>query len=242
MASKFKTEFFVQALKSFNARAELPRTLATVKGVSENGYYVDVELTEKTLGAEVIEYVPVLKSKYCNVPVNEGDLVILLTFSHLLQNYLETKQYATETVWNNGYFALPMAFLDEFEHKNEFSIITPDKKFKIILNDEKMLLETEQGLKVEMDLQNLVIELQALEVKSKGDIKLESQTNLILKGNTPLEIGNSIATIGAILNDICTALNLAGSPVTTGSATTVPNPALAPKVAEISTKIGGSFK
>lgn len=238
-----KTQFFLEALQSLNQTTALPTTFGVVVEVKNEGYLIDVELTYEIQNMQKFQNIPVLKNKYLNHPILKDDIVILMPMSHLMQGYLENKKYANDDmIYSQCYIALPICFQEDFKHKNELSFRTPDEKFLISINDEKLTLETEQGLKVEMDLQNLAIELQGLSVKAKGDIKLESQANLILKGNTPLEIGNSIATIGAILNDICTALNLAGSPVTTGSATTVPNPALAPKVAEITTKIGGSFK
>lgn len=227
-----QTTYFIEAMKSFNAEAKLPITLAIVKKVIDEGYYVDVELTEKLINMQEYHYVPVLKSKYANSPINKGDLVILMTFSHLLQNYLESKQYAKEIVWESGYFALPLCFKDEFKHKNEFSVQTPNKKFIITLNDEKLLLETKNGLKFEISLTDIALELQKIEVKAR-EVSLKSQT--------PMELGTDIASLGAILNDICTALSLAGAPVTTGSATTTPNPGLSTAVTNLQTKISGSF-
>lgn len=227
-----QTQYFIQALKSLNAETFLPITLATVKNVVDEGFYIDVELTEKSINMQVYHNVPVLKNKYANTPINKGDLVILMTFSHLLQNYLESKQYAKEIVWENGYFALPFCLKDDFKHKNEFSVRTPDEKFIITLNDEKMLLETKNGIKFEMTLSDLAFELTKLELTTK---------QMSLKAESPIEFGTSVATLGAILNDICTALNLAGAPVTTGSATTVPNPGLSTAVSNLQAKIGGSF-
>lgn len=227
-----QTQYFIQAMRNFNSQATLPITLANVKKVLDEGYYIDVELTEKTINMQEYHNVPVLKNKYTNTPINEGDLVILMTFSHLLQNYLETQEYAKDIVWESGYFALPMCFKDEFKHKNEFSVRTKDEKFIITLNDEKMLLETQNGIKFEMTLTDLVVELTKLEVKA-NEIKISS--------DSPLEIGTQIATLGAILNDLCNAITLAGAPVTVGSATTSPNPGLASAVSQAQTKISGAF-
>lgn len=227
-----QTSYFIEAMKSFGAESKLPITLAKVTKVIDEGYYVDVELTEKLINMQEYHYVPVLKNRYVNSPINKGDLVILMTFSHLLQNYLESKQYAKEIVWESGYFALPLCFKDEFKHKNEFSIRTLDEKFIITLNDEKLLLETQNGLKFEMSLTDIALELQKLEVKAR-EVSVKSQM--------PMELGTDIASLGAILNDICTALTLAGAPVTVGSATTTPNPGLATAVSNLQTKIGGSF-
>lgn len=227
-----QTQYFIQAMKSFNAESALPITLAIVKEVVDDGYYIDVELTEKTINMQIYHNVPVLKNKYANTPINKGDLVVLLTFSHLLQNYLETKQYAKDIVWNNGYFALPLCYKDEFKHKNEFSIRTPDEKFIITLNDEKMLLETQNGLKFEMTLTDLSLELTKFKLKAK---------QLSIKSQSPIEFGTDIATLGAILNDLCNAITLAGAPVTVGSATTTPNPGLSTAVTDAQAKINACF-
>lgn len=229
-----QTQFFLQALKSFNVTNELPITLAKIVEVKDEGYYIDVELSHTINNMQKYQNIPVLRNKYSNYPVLKDDIVILLPFAHLLQNYLDNKKYANEDmIYTQCYFALPMCFKEDFKHKNELSFRTPKEKFLMSINDEKLTLETEQGIKFEMDLQNLKVELTKLELQAK-QIKLTA--------DTPIEFGTSIATLGGILNDICTALNLAGAPVTVGSATTTPNPALAPQVSQIQTKISGAFQ
>lgn len=235
-----QTQFFLQAIKSLNTINELPVTLAKIVEVKDEGYYIDVELSYHIDNMQKFQNIPVLRNKYSNYPVLKDDIVILLPFAHLLQNYLDNKKYANEDmIYTQCYFALPMCFKEDFKHKNELSFRTPKEKFLISINDEKFTLETEQGTKFEMDLQNLKAELTKLQLQTK---QLEIKSNQIkLTADTPIEFGTSVATLGAILNDICTALNLAGAPVTVGSATTTPNPALAPQVTQIQTKIGGAF-
>lgn len=238
-----KTQFFIEAMRSINTTNTLPLTLGKVVDVKSEGYFVDVELSYKITNMQKFQSVPVLRNKYLNYPILKDDIVILVPFSHLIQNYLEKGEYANEDmVWTQCYFALPMCFEETYKHKNELSFRTPDEKFIISINDEKLTLQTSDGLKVEMDLKNLAIELQDFTLTAKGKIEMSAQQNLKISSQTPIEIGTSTATLGGILNDICTALNLAGAPVTTGSATTTPNPALAGQVSSIQTKIGGSFK
>lgn len=235
-----QTQFFLQALKTFNTTNELPITLAKIVEVKDEGYYVDVELSHTIDNMQKYQNIPILRNKYSNYPVLKDDIVILLPFAHLLQNYLDNKEYASsDMIYTQCYFALPMCFKEDFKHKNELSFRTPQEKFLMSINDEKLTLETEQGIKFEMDLQNLKAELTKLELQTK-QLEIKS-SQLKLTADTPIEFGTSIATLGGILNDICTALNLAGAPVTVGSATTTPNPALAPQVTQIQTKISGAF-
>lgn len=236
-----QTEFFLEAIQSLTKQNALPITLAKVLEVKDEGYLVDVELSYKITNMQKFQNIPVLKNKYINYPILKDDIVILLTLSHLLQNYLEKKEYSGDTmIFSQCYFALPMCFKEDFKHKNELSFRTPDEKFLISLNDEKFTLDSSEGIKVEMDLQNLTAEMTKLELSTK-QMEVKS-TELKLTADTPIEFGTSIATLGSILNDVCTALNLAGAPVTVGSASTTPNPGLAPQVSQIQTKISGAFK
>lgn len=236
-----KAQYLLKALQNFQRTAELPITLAVVKAVSEEGYFVDIEHSVKEIGAEVLKDIPVIHSKYVNTPILEGDLVILIPFSHLIQNYLEDKSYGTEIQYAQCYFALPMCYKEGYKHKNELSIRTPDEKFIITFSDDNgFLLETQEGLKIKFDTKDLTAELNQLAITANTKVAIESKAELALKASSPIEIGTNVATLGAILQDICNAvISLASA---TAGPTTPASPTLAADVAQIITKISGSFK
>lgn len=236
-----KTQFFLEAMRDFNGESDLPITLAKVVEVKDEGYYVDVELVNKQTNMQKYQFVPVLKSKYVNAPILKDDLVILMTFSHLLQNYLEDKQFGTSIVFNKCYFALPLCYKDEFKHKNEFSVRSPNEKFIITLNeDDGILLKTEQGLEMKITLQDVELVAQNFKVNAKTAIELQSNTQMVIKAKSPLEIGTDSATLGGILQDLTNALLTLAS--ATAGPTTPASPTLASDCAQILAKIAISFK
>lgn len=227
------TAYFIQAIKDLTRESgKLPRTLAYIKKINDEGYTVDVELFEKTLGLQEYKNIPVIKNKYYNTPIAENDLVILLTLSHLLGNYLETKTL-DKVLSSETYLALPFVLKTDFEFKNEFALVTPDKEFMLHINKDEISIKSNKTLEIlatasKLDIttddigiksnNGLTIEAgSSLDISSKSSLSIESSNALDISGsaslnieggqlslasNTPISIGNNAATLGSLLQEL----------------------------------------
>lgn len=218
----FDAQYFLQSIADFNATYNLERTLAKVTNISEEGFYIDCKLINTNIGSEEYKYIPVLKNKYVNYPILKDDIVILLTLSHLLGNYLETEDLQNPEN-REAYFALPFTLLKDFKHKNEFSLITPESNYTITCSDN-------EGIKI-----NDIIALK--------DTKLEiKDADISIKSNMPIEIGGT-DTLGSLLDELVnTLLSATTGPLAPSGTTTSFDPTTITKLTSLISKINLTFK
>lgn len=205
--------FFKRGIREIASSPSLQETLGKVKKIKDNGYFLDVEYTNKALGSQVLSNVPCVKNKYFNTPIKEGDLVILISISHLLENYLNSGSY-NEVISEESYIAIPFCLKNDFSFKNIFCLKT--ENFEVNLDDESKTAE------VRIPSGKLSIEANEVSIKSQS----------------PMELQN----IKDVLSQIVDSIRLAGAPVTTGSATTTPNPGLEASLNTLKTLVEGGFK
>lgn len=258
MNASLDTTYFIQAIKDLTKESgKLPRTLAYVKKINDEGYTIDVELFEKTLGLQEYKNIPVIKNKYYNTPIAENDLVILLTLSHLLGNYLETKTLdkvlSTET-----YLALPFVLKTDFEFKNEFALVTPDKEFMVHINKDEISIKSNKTLeilatasKLEITADDISINTNnGLTIESGSDLDISSKSSLNIEGTqlsitstAPIGIGNNSETLGSLFQELIQFFTTATTgPLAPSGTTTTINPSQLADLTAILVKIKGVFK
>ncbi|EGV1470921.1 hypothetical protein JF110_001646 [Campylobacter jejuni] len=140
--------FFIKGLNAvINKEPNLINTYAIVKEVYDEGYSVDVELVLKSEGLETFKNIPVLKNPYYNTPIRKDDLVILLTLSHLQNNFLETGELENPPMFQS-YFALPYVLkrgFNDSKFTNFFHLQTPEGKSKILLNEDRCEIDMKES-------------------------------------------------------------------------------------------------
>ncbi len=107
----------------------IPCTMAKVKEVKDDGFYVKVNVALPNEGAEEYDYIPTLRSKYFTYPVREGDFVILTTLSHLQAKYFNTGEFDSQPAPYQSYVAIPFNLRSEFKNysDDEGNAIVPPK-------------------------------------------------------------------------------------------------------------------
>ncbi|HDZ5057793.1 TPA: hypothetical protein RTG63_001656 [Campylobacter jejuni] len=165
--------FFIKGLNAVvEKEPNLVNTYAKVVEVKDDGYNIDVELILKSEGLETFKNIPVLKHPYYNVPIRKDDLVILLTLSHLQENFLETGELENPPLFQS-YFALPYVLKENFEHAeytNFFHLRTPEGKSKITLNEDEC--------KIDMENSSIDIKSKEFSIENKNPISLKTQEEL----------------------------------------------------------------
>ncbi|EAK7296558.1 hypothetical protein FBF91_05975 [Campylobacter upsaliensis] len=109
--------------------ASIPCTMAKVKEVRDDGFYVKVSVALPNEGAEEYDYIPTLRSKYFTYPVRVGDFVILTTLSHLQAKYFNTGEFDSQPAPYQSYVAIPFNLRSEFRNysDDEGNAIVPPK-------------------------------------------------------------------------------------------------------------------
>lgn len=170
----------------------LPRVLAKVTSVEDEGYSVEIEFINQTLGAERISGIPVLKNKYVNYPILEGDLVILLTMSETLDSYTKTKNF-TNALNSDTYFAVPYTMFSDYKHKNEISLISPQENITArVSDDDGIIIENKRDF--ELNSNKITIE-------GKSDIGIKSNTNFKTEALT-IEMKTSAMSLGDVFEKL----------------------------------------
>lgn len=183
-----ETQYFLKAIRQViqeqNA-TDLVKTLAIVKKVQKEGYLVDVEFIDKESCQELVEGVPVLRNAYFNTPIYEGDLVILQVIDRSFDSYILQKSF-NYTLKLQTYFALPYTLYENFKHKNEFSVITKNDKFKLRLNED-------EGLSIDSQLDN---------VEKHKSVKISSQTETVIESQTSMEVKTAAMSLGSAFEQL----------------------------------------
>ena len=145
----------------------LIRTIGKIRDVKEEGFFVDVDLLLTDEGLEPYYNIPTIRSKYYNYPIRKGDLVLLLTISHLQNDVMEKGNFADYPAVYDSYIAVPFNILSEFktgkketnttegdatetqpqegstdeneqvDFTNFFHLRTPEQNFQAYVNEEK---------------------------------------------------------------------------------------------------------
>lgn len=183
-----ETQYFLAAIRQViqeqNA-TDLVKTLAIVKKVQKEGYLIDVEFVDKQSCQELIEGIPVLRNAYFNTPVYEGDLVILQVIDRSFNNYILQKSF-NNSLKLQTYFAVPYTLYENFKHKNEFSIITKNDKFKLRLNED-------DGLSIDSQLDS---------IEKHKSVKISSQTETVIESQTSMEVKTAAMSLGSAFEQL----------------------------------------
>lgn len=190
ISNNIQTSYFLAAIRDIVEEYQsqnLVKTLATVESIDKEGFLVEVKFLDSKEGDKTIKGVPVLRNKYFNTPIYEKDLVMLLTLDKLFDSFILTGKY--ENVYTvSNYVALPYCIFEQFKHKNEFSIITKDEKFKLQLNED-------DGLKIESQLPNEQ-KHKSLKVELQGDLEIAAQQNAAIAANQSVELKTAALSLG----------------------------------------------
>lgn len=227
-------------------RQNLLKTFATIKAVSSEGLYVDVQLDEAIKGATILQKIPVLHHPYFNLPIREGHKVFLTNVNHLLNEYFVTGTF-TKYIPSDSYVALPVTLQKDYTWTNHFHYTNPEKTFEMIINDKERTIKGEtitetielkkttqkysDNIKIET-LKNY--ELKANNVKTEAQqatefltntLKIEAKTTGEIIANTSLKLesaqvtcGSKAVTLGACLNELITILESAMTELAPGPA------------------------
>lgn len=140
--------FFIRGLGNVLPKnISLPHTFAKVIEVYNEGYFIDVELILKSDGLETYKNIAVLKNKYFNTPILKDDIVILITLSHLTNDFLESGELENPSPMQS-YLALPYVLKKDFENqefKNFFYLRTPKNKVKIDITENVINIDAKEA-------------------------------------------------------------------------------------------------
>lgn len=232
-----------------------------------NGMYVDVKLLSQDTNITTLSNIPVVQSKYMQVIIQKGDIILLLNISIDISNLL--KEVSSLCKKRNYYIGIPLLLKSEYDNEEATLKITSNTQKSIItLNNEKLEFQLEKDFKISAEGKCELEFQEEINMQTKKDFLLKSQEKIDIGGKNinlksqqdfmidatqkfsiegmqteiksqmPMKIGNS-ATIGQILNDICMQI------ITLGSTPTAPgapvNPAIAAIMATIQAKINANF-
>lgn len=111
---------FLSAIRQLSQLdTSIPCTMAKVKEVKDDGFYVKVNVALPNEGAEEYDYIPTLRSKYFTYPVREGDYVILTTLSHLQAKYFNDGEFESQPAPYQSYVAIPFNLRSEFRNYSD---------------------------------------------------------------------------------------------------------------------------
>lgn len=212
---------------------ELIRTFATVTSVLDEGLYVNLVLDYYTVGDTTLNKIPVLQNPYLNLPVREGDKVLLVTTSHLLGDYYATGSFL-DYVGIENYIAIPVVLQNVRESRqfnNNYHYLNPEATYRHSIDEKEERIEGEKIDKF-VKLQSLLSEyskdysLKAntykaeiattsettcedykVTINNSGEIKANTQltlnSNLIDLGSDGVKIG---ALIGQMIDALCASM------------------------------------
>lgn len=213
---------------------KLPCTIAKVENITNEGFFIDCSLIIRKDNLETYKNIPVMKNKYFNYPILQGDLVVLIEFSHQQSSFFENGQMA-EIVNSPSYLALPWAVAMDFKHLNEISVITPESKVKMQMNDTN-------GVNLEAPEVDIVSKAKNKTEEYSENVTMKSKAyaneadEISMKASKPITIETSEklgATLEGLINNLISAIQNAGNPMVVGQATSTPNPSLPGDIAKI---------
>lgn len=212
-----ENKFLDNKIKSFIPEANT----MFVKVVATDGFYVNVLPFTLEEGFEVLENIPIMQSKYCSPIIQEGDTGLLfdirLNMAQLLENNVDI-ELARQTY----YIFLPFVLLEEFQSApNTYEIKSPDLQTSLAITDGSINASSSasvgitatESLSVTSPSTTITAETEtnittgALSVTSEGDLS-------IMGGSSPIEIGNGTGTLGAVIDDLVSLMDMLSSGMT----------------------------
>lgn len=196
------------------------------KVVSSEGRVVEVKIAGDPSTPETLKNIPVLQGKYDTQITQEGDLGLLINLNQDISSILaglEPKEVLP--TWNFFVF-LPIMSEEDYTNASERGVdaehkvlCSPDTKTYLKIGDDGLVLSIEENLEIQ--------KAKSLEVKaSKVSIQAED----------PIELGTS-ETLGAVLADLCDALQGFQSLPVAPNSPAVPDPGFIAKITKINTKL-----
>lgn len=234
--SNTETQYFIKAIRqliSESDAAKLVKTLAIVKAVKDEGYLIDVDLVDKEASRETLEGVPVLHNQYFNTPIYENDLVILQTLDRSFDSYIVKGEF-NESLKIQTYFAVPYTLFENFKHKNEFSIITKNDKFKLRLNED-------DGLSIENQL-DCIEQHKTVEIASQQTMKLSSQADTVIESQTTMEVKTAAMSLGSAFEQLIDIFTNVASMTTPNGGPVAEWPAIVAQLTALKPLIKQNFK
>lgn len=180
---------------SENNATILPTTFAKVAKINENGSIIDVILILENVGLSEYKNIPIIKNKYAYTPISEGDIVLLLPISHLLENFLE-KEVIDSVINLNSYVCVPFGTEKDFkDFSNNFHLKTPKEKIKGEITENVAKMESESG-DLNFSFKNIDIKGESIKIGNEADtiktilfklidILISSQTEMGGAGDAP---------------------------------------------------------
>ena len=128
----------LNALKS--QHLHLPNTFATVTSVKDEGLFINVIIDLYVIGQTELENIPVLKNPYHNLPIREGDRVLLISCNHLLKDYWETGRVLFDTP-QDTYLAIPVVLTQNYFYNNFWTFENPEKTYLETIDEAEHIIE-----------------------------------------------------------------------------------------------------
>ena len=200
-----------------NSQPSLIRTFGLVTAVKENGFYVDVTTLINKEQQEPIENVPVVHNRYLNYYIVEGDIVMLLTISHLQENVLETGELL-EAYPIESYIAIPMVLKTDYDYNNEFRLRTPQKTVDITVNEQKLeallkaadvIINTQQNINLTTKQDTSITAEQNINAAATQNVSIEAKQKVSIITTQPMDIGTQSAKLGSLLVELANILSSA---------------------------------
>lgn len=153
---------------SENSAIILPTTFAKVTKINENGSVIDVILVLENVGLSEYKNIPIIKNKYAYAPISEGDIVLLLPISHLLENFLE-KEVIDSVINLNSYVCVPFGVEKDLkDFTNNFHLKTPKEKIKGEITEDIAKLESESS-DLNISFKNIDIKGESIKIGNEAD-------------------------------------------------------------------------
>lgn len=196
------------------------------KVVSSEGRMVEVKIAGDPAASETLKNIPVLQSKYDTQITQEGDLGLLLNLHQDISSLLGGLEPSEELPKWNFFVFLPIMSEEDYINASERGV---DAEHKVICSP-----DTKTFLKIGND--GLVLEVvENMELKITKNTELKTQ-KLTITAEDPIELGTS-ETLGAVLADLCDALQGFQSLPVAPNSPAVPDPGFITKITQISTKL-----